>query len=261
VRTVHTGRNPKYCGISRGVFRLLGYRFCPRLADIGGARFWRIDPQADYGQLNSLARQSIKLDWITPHWDDMLRTAGSLKLGRVSATGIMRTLQVGDQPTRLAQAFAEFGRIDKTTHMLTRLDDETKRRATLVQLNRGEKRHSLARTVFHGKRGELRQRYREGQEYLLGALGLVVNVVVLWSNFEPKVTPCSMRLLYIYRHSTTTTSICWGATHLSCQRRSLAASSGHSGTQLRTVLKPVLRSIAPQTSYCPRTSSFFWLWL
>jgi TnpA family transposase len=23
-------------------------RFCPRLADIGGTRFWRIDPQADY---------------------------------------------------------------------------------------------------------------------------------------------------------------------------------------------------------------------
>src|ERR1700687_4236796 len=68
----------------------------------------------------------------------MLRTVGSLKLGRVPATGIMRTLQVGDRPTRLAQAFAEFGRIDKTIHTLTYLDDETKRRATLIQLNRGE---------------------------------------------------------------------------------------------------------------------------
>jgi len=34
--------------------------------------------------------------------------------------------------------------------------------------------------VFHGKRGELQQRYREGQEDQLGALGLVVNVIVLW---------------------------------------------------------------------------------
>ena len=32
-----------------------------------------------------------------------------------------------------------------------------------------------------GKRGELRQRYREGQEDQLGALGLVVNVIVLWN--------------------------------------------------------------------------------
>jgi len=33
-----------------------------------------------------------------------------------------------------------------------------------VQLNRGEGRYQLARIVFHGNRGELRQRYREGQE-------------------------------------------------------------------------------------------------
>jgi hypothetical protein len=50
-----------------------------------------------------------------------------------------------------------------------------------LQLNRGEGRHSLARAVFHGKRGELRQRYREGQEDQLGTLGLVVNVIVLWN--------------------------------------------------------------------------------
>jgi TnpA family transposase len=50
-----------------------------------------------------------------------------------------------------------------------------------LQLNRGEGRHSLARAVFHGKRGELRQRYREGQEDQLSTLGLVVNVIVLWN--------------------------------------------------------------------------------
>jgi hypothetical protein len=35
--------------------------------------------------------------------------------------------------------------------------------------------------TFHGQRGEVRQRYREGQEDQLGALGLVVNVLVLWN--------------------------------------------------------------------------------
>lgn len=111
----------------------------------------------------------------------MRRLAGSLLLGRVPATGIMRTLQVRDNPTRLAQAIAEFGRIDKTLHLLTMIDDEDKRRSNLLQLNRGEGRHSLARVIFHGKRGELRQRYREGQEDQLGALGLVLNMIVLWN--------------------------------------------------------------------------------
>ena len=93
----------------------------------------------------------------------------------------MRTLQVGDRPTSLAQALAEFGRIEKTLHTLTYLDDESQRRNILIQLNRGEARHSLARVLFHGKRGELRQRYREGQEDQLRALGLVLNIIILWN--------------------------------------------------------------------------------
>jgi len=164
-----------------GLFRLLGYRFSSRLADIGGTRFWRIDRDADYGVLNSIARQRINIDLIAKHWDDLLRLAGSLKLGRVSPTNIMRALHVGDKPTRLAQALAEFGRIDKTLHALNYINDENKRRSILVQLNRGESRHSLARHVFHGRRGELRQRYREGQEDQLGTLGLVVNMIILWN--------------------------------------------------------------------------------
>jgi len=182
-----------YSDVVFGLFRLLGYRFSPRLADIGGTRFWRIDSKADYGLLNQVSANRINLDKIVPHWDDMLRLAGSLKLGRVPATGIMRTLQVGDRPTRLAQAVAEYGRIDKTLHTLNYIDDEAKRRATLSQLNRGEGRHSVARAVFHGKRGELRQHYREGQEDQLGALGLVLNVIVLWNTLYMKAALTQLR--------------------------------------------------------------------
>lgn len=170
-----------YSDVVFGLFRLLGYRFSPRLADIGGTRLWRVDPAADYGLLNHASRHRINLDRIIPHWDDLLRLAGSLKLGKVSPAAVMRSLQTGDRPTRLAQALAEFGRIDKTLHTLNYLDDGEKRRATLIQLNRGESRHSLAREIFHGKRGELRQRYREGQEDQLGSLGLVTNIVILWN--------------------------------------------------------------------------------
>jgi TnpA family transposase len=148
---------------------------------MGNSRLWRIDPKADYSPLNNVSRHRINTELIGQHWDDVLRLTGSLKLGLVQATSVMRTLQVGDRPTKLAQAVAEIGRIDKTIHILTSIDDESKRRRTLTQLNRGEDRHSLGRAVFHGKRGELRQHYREGQEDQLGALGLVVNVIALWN--------------------------------------------------------------------------------
>ncbi len=185
----HTELNPTeimtdtgaYTDVVFGLFWLLGYRFSPRIADISGARYWRIDPAADYGPLNGVARHKINTGLISKNWDDLLRLAGSLNLGVVQATSIMRTLQIDDRPTKLAQAVAELGRIDKTIHCLTYIDDEAKRRRTLTQLNRGEDRHKLARAVFHGKRGELRQRYREGQEDQLGALGLVVNIIVLWN--------------------------------------------------------------------------------
>lgn len=170
-----------YSDVVFGLFRLLGHRFSPRLADLGDARFWRVEPLADYGKLNILAKHRINFERVAPHWDDVLRLVGSLKLGRVQATGIMRTLQVGDKPTRLAQAIAEIGRIDKTIHMLNYIHDESCRRSTLLQLNLTEGRHSLARSVFHGKRGELHQRYREGQEDQLGALGLVLNILVHWN--------------------------------------------------------------------------------
>lgn len=109
----------------------------------------------------------------------MLRLIGSLKLGRVPAMGIMRPLQIDERPTGLAQAIAEIGCIDKTLHALHYINDEARRRGTLAQLNLGEGRHSLARDVFHGKHGQLYQRYREGQEDPLRALGLVVNMIVL----------------------------------------------------------------------------------
>jgi hypothetical protein len=60
-------------------------------------------------------------------------------------------------------------------------DDEDHRRYIGRHLTRHESRHKLARTVFHGRKGQLRQPYREGMEDQLGALGLVVNVMVLWT--------------------------------------------------------------------------------
>jgi len=164
-----------------GLFWLLGYQFSPRLADIGAARFWRLDPRADYGVLNEIARHRIPTALITRHWDDLLRVAGSLHQGTVSASELCRSLLHSKRPSSLARALGALGRISKTLYLLAYIDDESYRRRILTQLNRGEARHSVARAVFHGQRGELRQRYREGQEDQLGALGLVLNVIVLWN--------------------------------------------------------------------------------
>jgi TnpA family transposase len=165
-----------------GLFWLLGYQFSPRLADIGDARFWRIDRTADYGPLDGLARHRIDVELIKRNWEDLLRLAGSLKLGRIHAGAIMRVLQVKDRPTTLARALAELGRIIKTLHMLGYVDSKDKRRRILTQLNRQEFRHRLARRVCHGDRGEIRKAHRQEQEEQLGALGLTLNAIALWNS-------------------------------------------------------------------------------
>jgi TnpA family transposase len=176
-----------YSDIVFGLFRLLGYRFSPRIADLADQRLWRADPPggpaADYGRLNAIARHRVNLTKIREHWPDMLRVAGSLVTDKVRAYDLLRMLGRDGRPSPLGQAFTEYGRIAKTLHLLAFVDpvDETYRRTVHRQLTIQESRHRLARKIFHGQRGELRQPYREGQEDQLGALGLVLNAVVLWN--------------------------------------------------------------------------------
>ncbi len=169
-----------------GLFALLGYQFSPRLADMPDQKFWRINPDADYGRLNALVpdrKHLLDLDLIRRNWPDILRVIGSLSTGAIQASELMRVTQGGGTPTTLGRALAEYGRIAKTLHMLAFVDvDETYRRRIHVQLNTQESRHALARRILHGRRGQLYQPYRQGQEDQLGALGLVLlNTVVLWN--------------------------------------------------------------------------------
>jgi TnpA family transposase len=164
-----------------GLFWLLGYQFSPRLADIGGARLWRIDKDADYGTFDNLAVSKINLPLIVQNWPDLIRLAGSLKLGHLRAAGVMRMAQVKDRPTTLARALTELGRIIKTLHILHYIDDQAFRQRILVQLNRQESRHSLGRKLFLGERGEIKNPLRQGQEEDLGVFGLVLNIIAHWN--------------------------------------------------------------------------------
>jgi len=170
-------------GASEIVFALawtLGYRYAPRLADLADHRLWRIDRSADYGPLDGLARNKVSTDRIAAQWDQICRLTASIEAGTVTPSTIMRTLQRGPNPSSLARALVELGRIIKTLHILTYCDDPIYRRDIHRILNRGESRNGLARDVFHGRLGRLRQRYQTGQENQLGALGLMVNIIVLW---------------------------------------------------------------------------------
>lgn len=178
VQTLNAGLNPRYFGVERGAtwfnvassthLGLHGVVVAGTLRDSG-----RI--------LDRIARNHIKAERIAQHWDDLLRLAGSLAAGKVSGSEVLRLVQSGGRYSTLARAVADYGRIAKSLFILPYLDDEGARRRVLQQLNRQEGRHRLARSLFYGQKGELRQHYKEGHEDQLSALGLVLNMVVLWN--------------------------------------------------------------------------------
>lgn len=97
-----------------GLFNLLGYQFSPRLADLPDQRWWRIDPDGDYGALNSVSRHRVNLGLIRDNWADLLRLAGSLLAHTVKVSEVMRLTQGAGRPTTLGRALAEYGRVSKT---------------------------------------------------------------------------------------------------------------------------------------------------
>ncbi|MDQ0717872.1 TnpA family transposase [Streptomyces luteogriseus] len=130
--------NASYSDMMFELFTMLGYNFSPRFKDLGDQRFWRAEmPGAEtgeYGPLEDLARSKVNLTKVTTHWPDMLRVAGSLVTGQVRAYDLLRMFGREGRPTPLGQAFAEYGRIAKTLHLLRAVDpvDDTYRR----QMNR-----------------------------------------------------------------------------------------------------------------------------
>ena len=142
------------------------------------------------------------------------------------AYDVIRMLSRDGRPTPLGDAIAHYGRIAKTLHILRLADDPAYRRQIKAQANLQEGRHALARKIFHGRTGQLYQRYQDGMEDQLGALGLVLNALVLFNTryMDAAVDPAPRRRLRRPRRGrrpplavrARTTSTCSAATPSRC---------------------------------------------
>jgi len=94
------------------------------------------------------------LDW----WDDMLRAAGSMKLGHVTASLLVQKLQAYPQQNALALALQEYGRLIRTIHVLKWYANNDDRRRVMRQLNKGEALHDLRSYLMIANKGQLRRK-------------------------------------------------------------------------------------------------------
>ena len=69
------------------------------------------------------------------------------------------------------------GKIEKTIFILDYISSEELRRKIQKGLNKGEAMNGLARAIFFGKQGELRERTMQSQLQKASALNLIINAI------------------------------------------------------------------------------------
>jgi TnpA family transposase len=170
-----------YTELVFALFDLLDMQFSPRIRDVGDQRLYRFDRKKTYRNLEPRLKGRINRDLILRCWDDLLRVAGSLKLGWVTASLLIGKLQSYPRQNLLTHALKEYGRLIKTIFILRYLENEEYRRQINAQLNKGEALHALRRVLFFANEGKIRHRNNEDQANQALCLNLLTNAVITWN--------------------------------------------------------------------------------
>ena len=164
-----------------GLMHFLGFRFAPRIRDLGDTKLYIPKSDAVYEALKPMIGGTLNIKQIRAHWDEILRLITSIKQGTVTASLMLRKLSSYPRQNGLAVALRELGRIERTLFMLDWLQSVELRRRVNAGLNKGEARNALARAVFFNRLGEIRDRSFEQQRYRASGLNLITAAIVLWN--------------------------------------------------------------------------------
>ena len=182
IRT-HSTDTAGYSDIIFALFDLLGLQFAPRLAGLADTRLWRTGPAHD-SPAGRLLRHRAQPNLIQDQWDELLRVAGSLHDGTVTASLLVGRLHTQQRRSRLAAALQDYGRLIKTEFILRYLTHPTERRGIHRQLNKHESIHALEDAVFYGNEGRIRLQTLDRQSTQAAALGLVSAAIVTWNTHQ-----------------------------------------------------------------------------
>jgi TnpA family transposase len=179
----HTTDTAGFTDLIFALFDLLGIRFSLRIRDMSSLQLYRtaaID-LTPFALIRDQMGGFVDRQHVITGWDDMLRVAGSLKLGWVTASLFVQKLQSYPQQNELTRTLQEYGRLVRTLHILRWYNDEDQRRRIQRQLNKGEALHALRAAISVANRGILRHKNEEGFTQQAGCLNLVTNAVIIWN--------------------------------------------------------------------------------
>ncbi len=182
------------------LFAALGLRFSPRIRDLSDQLLYRMggvgtgDGPRAAAFAKDLLRGKINERLILRHWDDILRVAGSLKLGWTPASLLVSRLQAKPRKSGLAKAIQEYGRLQKTLFILRYAENLDLRRRIGRQLNKGEELGALKDFLFFANDGNIRKHQPEEQTDQALCLSLLVDAFILWNTVHYQGTLDDLRI-------------------------------------------------------------------
>jgi TnpA family transposase len=189
----HTTDTAGYTEMVFALFDLLGLQFSPRIRDLGDQRLYRVGNPSPSRHLGHRFKSKLNYPLMVQHWDELLRLAGSLKLGWVTASLLLGKLQAYPRQNPLARALQEYGKLIKTLFILRYLESEALRRRINTQLNKGEALHALRRFLVIAHEGTLRRKDEDNQQNQAGCLNLLTNAVVVWNTVYMQAAIAQLR--------------------------------------------------------------------
>lgn len=160
---------------------LLGFRFAPRIRDLSDVKLFTLNKCDKFSNLDGILKGKINEKIIKDNYDEVLRLASSIKEGTVTSSLIISKLASYSRQNSLAVVLREMGKIEKTIFILDYISSEELRRKIQKGLNKGEAMNGLARAIFFGKQGELRERTMQNQLQKASALNLIINAINIWN--------------------------------------------------------------------------------
>lgn len=161
--------------------KLLGFDLCPQLRDVSERKLLTPRGMEIPENIDGLAVRGISLGAITKGWDQLLRLAASVRIGRVGADVALQRLGSAAQGDPLHRAADQFGRLLRSIYLCDYFTNMDFRREIHTLLNRGESVHQLQRAIYYGKVRHDRGRRRDEMKAISGAHALLTNIVMAWN--------------------------------------------------------------------------------
>ena len=170
-----------YTDVGMAISHGLGFDLCPRLRNLRERRLTVPRDMAVPDNISSVVDQTLNLDFVRSHWDDLVRVLASINNGTVSAVTALQRFGSAAQGDPIYRAAKQLGRLLRTIYLCDYFTKPVFRREIHRVLNRGESIHTLQHAIHLGAVRHDRGRRPDELVAISAALTLLSNLVIAWN--------------------------------------------------------------------------------